>query len=289
MHIGRRHLLRLFATYPLYRAARLLPFDPAPHYFTFFLHGLFFLRCTTIDNKDVLEVRAPKIPRHRLLGGARKNLQIIDGQEVDFTKLLPDLKPNKPTYGSNSTIPNEVKRSILQFTQQEAQLKFKPYNPSIYLGRVILPWPKEIYSLRADEFPYSSDPSAKIAGFIKTRCGGNKIGTVTCIQYPYHIPISYHLHLLHCDDENSCNVNSALRAAANVFEPAANFDFQIAYDMPPTPKDNNPAVPGVSADDENSAKEDDANWKKWCADLPPNPHECIENINPANGPLFFVG
>lgn len=293
MPLQRRAFLKTMALSALGGAMKSLAWTYAPPMYNVFLHGLFFLEVKQrADKKWVLEVKAPKVTGHVLLGGARKNLSNI--QDVDFTQTVPDLPFNTPAFSPDqktNPIPTAVEKSILQFSRGETNVgDLKPYNSTLHHGRIILPWSNNIHSLRRDKFPYTAKGKSVVADKIKERCRRNKIGTVTCIQYPYKIPGSYHIHLLMCDPENTCYVNYALKEAQKVFEAGANFDFSIPdVGMKTTPIDD-PSLPGVSREDENSEKEDEPNKaEEWCNDQPMPPIGCVENVSPANCPHFFVG
>jgi hypothetical protein len=275
-------------------ALKSLAWAYAPPMYNVFLHGLFFLEAKKRDDgKWVLEIKAPKVTGHILLGGARKNLSII--QDVDFTQTVRDLPFDTPTFKDNdpnkNPIPLAVKPSILQFSKDETKVgNLKLYDKSIYHGRVTLPWSNNIHALRRDYFPYTAMGQSVVADKIKARCTRHKIGTVTCIQYPYKIPGAYHTHLLMCDPEDTCYVNYALKEARKVFETGANFDFSIPETgVKNTPTDD-PSLPGVSREDENSEKEDEpTKWEEWCNDQPMPQIGCVKNVSPANCPHFFVG
>jgi hypothetical protein len=292
MAINRRRLIKNILMSPLYGFASSLVFSRPSFadtdYYNFFIHGLFFMELITHNGKPALEIKAPKVSGHVLLGGARKNLNFI--QDVDFTSLMPDLPSTTPTIVKPNPIPLQVRKSVLQFSRAETGVgNLKAYDPSVYLGRIILPWPDDFYSLRADNFPYPGAGISTVADKVKNRCGGSKIGTVTCIQYPYKIPGSLHFHMLACEQEDVCHVDHALTEASKIFANPSKFDFQIGYGMSQTPVDNNPPVTGAIPEDENSAQEDEPNWQKWCSNVTPSDVNCPKNVSPANCPSFFVG
>src|ERR1700731_1518322 len=146
MLLKRRALVKTILMSPLFGLMKSLAFaEPSADYYNFFLHGLFFMELKMQNGKPVLEIKAPKVSRHVLLGGARKNLKPI--QDLDFTKLIPDLPYGKPTYISGNPIPTQVKRSILQFSKGETGVgQLKPFDLTLYHGRITLPWPDEFYS-----------------------------------------------------------------------------------------------------------------------------------------------
>jgi hypothetical protein len=301
MPLQRRTFLKTMALSAFGAALKPLAFaDSQVNYYNFFIHGLFFLEAKKLDSgKWVLEIKAPKVSGHVLLGGPRKNLGKLTDMDFTTNSGLPD--NYAPTYDPShpeNPIPTDIKPSILQFTKDETKVgNLAPYDPSLYLGRILLPWPKEFFSLRADNFPYITAGKSVVADKIKGRCRDSKIGTVTCLQYPYNLPGAYHIQLLACDYENVCHVNQALIEAKSIFKTPANFDFYIPSEMGATSTDD-PSVPGAVREDENSEKEDEpATWQRWCqnviiphapCDCPPG-KICPENVSPANCPLFFVG
>jgi hypothetical protein len=281
---------------------------------------------TEVDNRDQqnpkLLITAPKLTSHVFIGGMRNNLALLTNQSIDWSTGY-GLKGGNVTFPTNDKIPNEVKKTIFQFSRTDTLVGNIDQDPKKRLGSITLPWPLEFESLRCDSFPSFDDGTKKVGSDIKKHCsGGNgKIGSVSCLKYtcdfsgpslpPARPIVNYHFYLASCDGdpEDLTHVNAALMEVGNIF-PSGNFYLQITsgpfYTQPGSDCDQ---VAGITGYDELALEEDAfVQMSQWCqgtnqlisqsktkaigTNLKKTEHgkKVIPfNISPANCPSFFVG
>jgi hypothetical protein len=177
--------------------------------------------------------------------------------------------------GETPGIPKDVSTSILQFTKSQTGVgSFKPDDPSLYFGKVILPWPAGIIPLRLDTFPPvdsgDSQHPKHVAPELINCCGLSQTAVAICLQYGYNFSgpvlppttptMNLHLHMRCCNDSGSTvdHINAALTDAAAIFT-VPNFDVQLKkVAVVASGFDDQPPVLGVSPEDERAAIEDGA-------------------------------
>lgn len=260
----------------------------AINYVDVMVHGLFFMW----QNGDNLELIAPSVntgssTKHHFLGGFRGRLQKLTGT-VDWLNIgLIGKKPSSPTDG--------LKPSVLQFSLTDTQLGVWKSDPSIYEGRIVLPWPLEFYSLRCDDFGNSfKHLSPNVGANIDKYCKAyNRIGVITCLRYAYSSSLpapnqNIHCYFQPCTKHSIAEVNDDLKLAGNCFSNCQNFDLEMDRSVGSIytpPALSCPSTPPEAITDDCYSLDDDPLRP---IDLCPPPHAEVFNVNPANCPNFYV-
>jgi hypothetical protein len=281
----------------------------ATNYVNVLVHGLFFMWLN--QDTGFLELIAPSVDPpdadnpHHLLGGIREHLQPYQGP-IDWSDIglmgsdAPTLKPGE--------MPQNLKSSILQFSMQEVGLTGWNKKDENFVGRFILPWPTEFYSLRHDYWerafvyytPKDGNYSSKVGDAIKGHCyhdRNGEIGVITCLQYIYEDRISLpgwrpdinvHCYFEPCIKHSIFDVDADLKQAQKLFLPPDAFDLQMNVNLEGivTPMGHNPVLPpNYDKNDEYSLTDDPKKPKDICA----SSGVSVVNVSPANCPNFFVG
>jgi len=265
------------------------------------LHGLFFMRLNSLNNN--LEVLAPVIPMHHLVGGPRGARKEIIDKLIDRTDLTG--KQGEPS------VDNDIPGSIFQFVRTETDVKRFTGNLSQFKGMIVLPWPIAFYSLRCDDitntFPYVRTKKVGISIELNARRkGSSQLGAVTLLQYTVPGPGSVqniHYYNQPCKKHEVNEVNADLKEAAKCFYPYdpknPSFDLELissAVIVPTGRGLNNCKNPdlGTTPEDEMSLDEDRS--PDVLAICPPSLETEIQvsnppssGVSPANCPTIFVG
>ena len=266
----------------------------------FFVHGLFFM--TYNSSSGNLEILAPRIDNHHFVSGPiGLRAEQPDGTVLHFEN--SGLQGGQPQWPSGAhDIPVDVPGTILQFTQQDANLGgFDMSNPNNFAGKIILPWPLEFTSLRTSDrvktFPIVKGKQPPLGEAIQSRSkakGSDVAGIVTVLRYSTSAPPppKMHFYLQPCEDENIDEVNADLAQAAKCFVNHANFNLELDRSQPITPT-------GRGSDDEKSLEEDFSpdilpicgleRAKKEPASVQKSSDPSQPAVSPANCPTFFVG
>lgn len=272
----------------------------------FFVHGLFFM--TYNSSTGNLEILAPRIDKHHFVSGPiGLRAEQPDGTALHFEN--SGLQGGQPQWPSGTRdIPMDVPGTILQFTQQDANLGgFDMSNPNNFVGKIILPWPLDFISLRTSDlattFPFVQGKKPALGEAIQSRSkakGSDVAGIVTVLRYSTNAPPppKMHFYLQPCTDEKITEVNADLTQVANCFLNHTNFNLQL---------DTNAKIPPTSrgSDDERSLEEDFSPDIQAICPLQPigtkgEPASVQKSttaggnasqpaVSPANCPTFFVG
>jgi hypothetical protein len=270
MPLNRRIVLKTLLMSPFFGVARkvrasAIGAPTVPGTVNILLNGLFFLEVDKANK--LLLISAPKVRDHTFLAGTRQNLQPSTG--FDWSPASFGLTGKDPTFSSDPDIPTDITNSILQFTKNETGVGPLKTDPSLYFGKVILPWPLTITPLRIDHLPAFDPSKTNVGPKIKARCG-SQIADVICLQYNYQFsgPVlpptnpttNFHLHMLCCKDSDGSvqHINDALTDAAGTFTNQGKFDLRMQGAVQPTTIDQPPPITGVSPEDERAAIEDGA-------------------------------
>jgi hypothetical protein len=265
------------------------------------IHGLIFIR----PNQGNVELIAPRLAphtvKHHFLGGVRGNLNELLG-DVDWTQ-IGLAGPQAPTLPPGQ-MPKNLKNTIPQFSL--SGLDLGDWNPQYFLGRIIVPWPVNFFSVRCDYFGRAFQHNGlRVGREIEQRCtGGNvnaEICLCTCLQYQYTKPLTIpgwnagtnlHCYFEPCIVHTIDDVNEDLIQAQNLFTKPQHFDLQMRHSAGsivtrrgsscPDP------APDVAQDDDYSLTED-PKAKDICTTGAAALNEHIVNVSPANCPNFFVG
>jgi hypothetical protein len=271
----------------------------------FFVHGLFFM--TYNSSTGNLEILAPRIDKHHFVSGpVGLRAEQQDGTVLHFEN--SGLQRGQPQWPSGThDIPLDVPGTILQFTQQDANLGgFDMSNPKNFVGKIILPWPLDFTSLRtsdlANTFPFVQGKRPPLGEAIQNRSstkGSKAVGIVTVLRYSTNAspPPKMHFYLQPCTDETITDVNADLAQVANYFVNHTNFNLEL----------QNVKIPVTSrgSDDEKSLEEDVSPDILAICPLQPKgtKKDHVSNqksstagsdqgqpaVSPANCPTFFVG
>jgi hypothetical protein len=271
----------------------------------FFVHGLFFM--TYNSSTGNLEILAPRIDKHHFVSGPiGLRAEQPDGTVLHFEN--SGLQGGQPQWPSGAhDIPLDVPGTILQFTQQDANLGgFDMSNPKNFVGKIILPWPLDFTSLRTSDlaasFPFVKGKQPPLGEIIQWRSkakGSDVAGIVTVLRYSTNgsPPPKMHFYLQPCTDHKPAEVNADLAQAANCFVNRANFNLELQIvNIPSTSR---------GSDDEKSLEEDFSPDILAICPLQPKGTDIgpamIQRsstagtdrsqpaVSPANCPTFFVG
>jgi hypothetical protein len=275
------------------------------------LHGLFFMEA----NGNNLEIYAPPtVSHHSFQGGVRGNI-------VDLNSITAPIDWSGGVLtGKTTADPSEVKPTILQFSRQNTVGAFQPKQRN---RLIILPWPKQFFSMRLsglDGFKYDHSGSATIGKEIERRCGAGRnkvIGLVTGLQYSADLSgpvlpgetLDRNIHFYYDPGlpHDIHAVNDDLKKSKAIFSIGDGFDLQMDENAPypTTPLDdpgNLPDIIGLTPEDGLTLNEPvktgvDQLVKKFFDAVislrePEDHKEFIDRvhamINPANCPNFFV-
>lgn len=229
------------------------------------IHGLFFMERSTDDSGvDFLEITAPDLGDHDLMGGVRNNLVVLNDQVIDWTKItsIHGRAPQPPL----NPIPVDVPPTIMQFSRSSTSTGDLVHDDK---GVIKLPWPRSFFSRRLGPIPKFLKTS-KVGIEITNRssaAGNTNVGVVTGFAYDFDWPfptlpgwvptLNFHFFYQPPKGHDIKAVNVDLVNAGKIFGSPKDFDLQLDPDhnTAVTPIGTGGFLTGVGTEDEVSLDE----------------------------------
>jgi hypothetical protein len=191
------------------------------------IHGLFFMT----QEGNNLRVYAPNIPDHHFIGGIR-------GSRRKLTKLQDFI--SWKLQGKTPDPDSDIDGAIMRFSTTYVGALESPEKLQFFKGSILLPWPAQIFGLRAGDITATVGPDSttNIGKEILANAnakGSSKLATVALLQYtlPALPPVggvsqlNIHFYLQPCKEHKVSEVNVDLAATKSCFSKKTGFDLQM--------------------------------------------------------------